>query len=91
MEKLTLEVLKNRLDKCPSDMTGGTGGLDLRWREGEDGTDTCPAAWGNRQHRNPIYHIPNGKIILNNILKLLKAVKIVALLEKKTPKHHIHF
>lgn len=81
---MTLEVLKNRLDKCPSDMTGGTGGLDLRWREGEDVTDTCLVAWGNRQHTNPIYHIPNCKIILNNILRLLKPVKIVACLEKKT-------
>lgn len=35
-ESQSLKVLKNRLDKCPSDTTG-TGGLALRWRDGEDG------------------------------------------------------
>lgn len=87
MERLTLEVLKNRLDKCPSDMTS-TGGLALMWREGEDGTDTCPAAWANRQHMDHIYSIPPCKNILNYFLKLLK---IVALLGKKNLKHHMYF
>lgn len=68
---MTLEVLNDRLDMCPSDMTS-TGDFALRWREGKDGIDTCPAAWGSGQHINPIYHIPNCKIILNKILKLLK-------------------
>lgn len=83
MERLTLEVLKNRLDKCPSDLTS-TGGLALRWGEGEDGTDTYPAAQGNRQHTHRTYHIPTSKNILNNIFKLLR-VKIVALLGEKNP------
>lgn len=82
-----MEVLKNRLDKCPSDMTG-TGGLALRWRDGKDVPLGAIPVLQPGEISNTIGTISCMlticKDILNNIFKLLKKiVKTVALLEKK--------